>query len=225
MPDDLKELMYAFYHYFYLDGSRKAMHEQNMLRFHSLVKNPAIARPVVELQEKYVALAKQNIGETLSLMGHENLEDCKTGEELFREILKPFEGKLVYLDVWGTWCSPCRKALSKSKEEFERLAPYDVIFLYLANNSDEESWKNVIKEYEVTGDNVVHYNLPNEQQSAVENFLKVNQYPTYRLIDRNGNLLDANADPRNLDAFDTLYIGAEKFPQRNFYPIATSGVL
>ena len=65
-------------------------------------------------------------------------------------------------------------------------------------------WKNVIKEYDVTGENVVHYNLPNEQQSAVENFLKVNQYPTYRLIDRNGNLLDVNADPRDLDAFESL---------------------
>ena len=58
--------------------------------------------------------------------------------------------------------------------------------------------------YDVTGENVVHYNLPNEQQSAVENFLKVNQDPTYRLIDRNGNLLDVNADPRNLDALENL---------------------
>ena len=84
------------------------------------------------------------------------------------------------------------------------MAQYDIVFFYLANRSDDESWKNVIKEYNVTGDNVVHYNLPNEQQSAVENFLKVNQYPTYRLIDRNGNLLDVNADPRDLDAFENL---------------------
>ena len=84
------------------------------------------------------------------------------------------------------------------------MAQYGIVFLYLANRSDDESWKNVIKEYEVTGDNVVHYNLPDVQQSAVENFLKVNQYPTYRLIDRNGNLLDVNADPRDLDAFENL---------------------
>ena len=38
----------------------------------------------------------------------------------------------------------------------------------------------------------------------MENFLKVNGYPTYRLIDRNGNLLDVNADPRNFDAFENL---------------------
>ena len=84
------------------------------------------------------------------------------------------------------------------------MAQYDIVFFYLANRSDDESWKNVIKEYEVTGDNVVHYNLPDVQQSAVESFLKVNQYPTYRLIDRNGNLLDVNADPRDLDAFENL---------------------
>ena len=28
----------------------------------------------------------------------------------------------------------------------------------------QESWENVIKEYNVSGDNVAHYNLPAEQQ-------------------------------------------------------------
>lgn len=190
MPDDLKELMYAFYHYFYLDGSRKAMHEQNMLRFHSLVKNPAIARPVVELQEKYVALAKQNIGETLSLMGHENLEDCKTGEELFREILKPFEGKLVYLDVWGTWCGPCKKEMEHASTIKQAMKGKEVVFLYLANRSPEESWKNIVKEYGLTGEQVVHYNLPNKLQDLLEKYLQVKGYPTYMLIDRKGNIVD-----------------------------------
>ncbi|MBQ3771933.1 MAG: TlpA family protein disulfide reductase, partial [Bacteroidaceae bacterium] len=59
--------------------------------------------------------------------------------------------------------------------------------------------KNVIKQYDVTGDNVVHYNLPADQQSAVEQFVGVNGYPTYRLIDRNGNLVDVNVDARSID--------------------------
>ena len=80
--------------------------------------------------------------------------------------------------------------------------PYDIVYLYLANNSSEESWKNVIKEYNVTGDNVVHYNLPTEQQTAIEHFLGVNSFPTYKLIDRDGNILDLNADPRDLNALE-----------------------
>ena len=56
----------------------------------------------------------------------------------------------------------------------------------------------------MTGDNVVHYNLPAEQQVAIERFLGVNSYPTYKLIDRNGNILDVNADPRDLNALEGL---------------------
>ena len=46
------------------------------------------------------------------------------------------------------------------------------------------------------GDNVVHYNLPQDQQQAIEHFIGMSGYPTYRLIDREGNVLDVNADPR-----------------------------
>lgn len=54
------------------------------------------------------------------------------------------------------------------------------------------------------GKNVIHYNLPSDQQSAVEHFLQVHSWPTYKLIDRNGEVLDVNADPRNLDALARL---------------------
>ena len=190
MPDDLKELMYAFYHYFYLDGSRKAMHEQNMRRFLSLVKNQDIARPVVELQQKYVELEKQDMGETLSSLGYEHLKNCTTGDELFREILKPCEGKVVYLDVWGTWCGPCKKEMEYVSAIKQAMKDKEVVFLYLANGSPEVSWKNIIKEYSLTGEQVVHYNLPNKLQNILEKYLQIKHYPTYLLIDRNGEIVD-----------------------------------
>ena len=44
-----------------------------------------------------------------------------------------------------------------------------------------------------------------------------------KLEETEENLLEHRTD--GTDAFDTLYIGAEKFPVNNAYPIATSGVL
>ncbi|MDO4202014.1 MAG: thioredoxin family protein [Bacteroidales bacterium] len=79
----------------------------------------------------------------------------------------------VLLDIWGTWCAPCKEALSHSTEEYARLKDYDIEFLYLANQSPQESWENVIKEYNMSGPNVAHYNLPEEQQSAIERHLDV----------------------------------------------------
>ena len=174
------------------------------------ILTPAAINTVVEMQNRYLALQRRALSGGESLKTNDEVKEMSDGEKILRKLIEPYKGKFVLVDVWGTWCSPCKRALSHSKELYERMAPYDMVFLYLANRSDEDSWKNVIKEYNVTGDNVVHYNLPGEQQSAVERFLRVNSYPTYRLIDRNGNLLDVNADPRNLDALENLIKALKK---------------
>ena len=174
------------------------------------ISTPAAINTVLEMQNRYLALQRRALSGGESLKTNDEVKDMSDGEKILGKLIEPYKGKFVLVDVWGTWCSPCKRALSHSKELYERMAPYDMVFLYLANRSDEDSWKNVIKEYNVTGDNVVHYNLPSEQQNAVERFLRVNSYPTYRLIDRNGNLLDVNADPRNLDALENLMNALKK---------------
>ena len=121
------------------------------------------------------------------------------GEKILRKLIEPYKGKIILLDIWGTWCGPCKAALAESQEEYERLKEFDLVYLYLCNGSSDESWKNVIKEYDVTGENVVHYNLPQAQQSAIEHFLNVRAFPTYKLIDRDGTILEVNADPRDLE--------------------------
>ena len=63
---------------------------------------------------------------------------------------------------------------------------------------------NVIKEYNVSGDNVAHYNLPAEQQAAIERHLDVHSFPTYKLFNREGQLLDLNVDARELDTLARL---------------------
>ena len=151
----------------------------------------------------YEAIGKRVLS-TDNLKSNDDIKNLSEGEQIMRKLIEPYKGKLVLLDIWGTWCGPCKEALSHSQEEYERLKDYPIVYLYLANRSPDENWKNVIKEYNVTGDNVVHYNLPATQQKAIENYLKVNSFPTYKLFDQQGNLLDINADPRDLEKFEAL---------------------
>ena len=51
----------------------------------------------------------------------------------------------------------------------------------------------------MSGPNVAHYNLPASQQNAIERHLDVHSFPTYKLFNREGNLLDLEIDARNLD--------------------------
>lgn len=154
--------------------------------------------------DKYEQLSQSKLSNDENIKSNDAVKDMTDGEKILRKIIEPYKGKIILLDIWGTWCGPCKQHLQHSQDEYERLKDFEIVYLYLANRSSDESWKNVIKEYKIEGDNVVHYNLPAEQQSAVESFIGINGYPTYKLIDRNGTVLDVNADPIDLDALAGL---------------------
>ena len=196
----LRDIFFAHMFYEMIDGVRQPL--DSLVLDHvekHLVKMPQALAVLKNLNDKYVAIQKRSLSDTANLKSADEVADMSDGEKILRKITEPYRGKLILLDIWGTWCGPCKEALSHSQEEYERLKDFDLVYLYLANRSDNESWKSVIKEYNLVGDNVVHYNLPESQQSAIENFLQVHSFPTYKLIDRDGSVLDVNADPRELE--------------------------
>ena len=187
-----------------INESREPLPDVAVNMMEQEVQLPSAKAAVMALQNKYLEIQQRDITKSGILKSNNDVANMSDGEQILRKLTEPYRGRLVLLDIWGTWCGPCKAALSHSQEEYERLKDYNLVYLYLANRSPEDGWKNVIKEYNVTGENVVHYNLPADQQSAVEHFLQVHSFPTYKLIDRDGKVLDVNADPRNLEALARL---------------------
>ena len=200
----LRDIYTAHALYDYIDDMRQPLAAMTIDWLNENIKLDFARQQVLALNEKYEALSRKDFSNSTNLLSTDNLEGITEGEQILRKIIEPWKGKIILIDVWGTWCGPCKEAMKHSQELYERMKPYDMFFLYMANNSSETSWKNVINEYNVTGENVGHVNLLADQQSAVEDFLKVNSFPSYFLIDREGHLLEVNADPRNLDQFEEL---------------------
>lgn len=198
-----QDIVLATKFYGMIDHERSPLKPYMLAFVDANIQCEAAKQAIHDLNDKYEAIGKRTLS-TDNLKSNDDVKDLSEGEQILRKIIEPYRGKLVLLDVWGTWCGPCKEALAHSQEEYERLKDYPIVYLYLANRSPEENWKNVIKEYNISGDNVVHYNLPDAQQKAVENFLQINSFPTYKLFDQQGNLLDINANPRDLNAFEGL---------------------
>ena len=172
-----------------LDHNRQPLNRTCMAILNQ-IQLPAVRSVILAENDKYINMQKAEVANAECLRPSSDVEGLTDGEAILRKILEPFKGRIVYLDIWGTWCGPCKEKLKESHFVKDQLKDYDIVYLYLANTSPEDSWKNVIKEYNLTGPNCVHYNLPAAQQRAIEQFLKVDSFPTYKLIDKQGNIHD-----------------------------------
>lgn len=181
-----------------IDDTHTSMSPMAIDTLKAMVKNPFCIERIEKDNAHYLTIENREF-DKLVIKSSDNLKDISEGEALLKKIIEPYKGKFVLLDIWGTWCGPCKEALSHSTEEYARLKDYDIQYLYLANGSPQTVWETVIREYNVSGPNVAHYNLPPKQQTAIEQYLNVLAWPTYKLFDRNGNLLDLKVDPRDLE--------------------------
>ena len=198
----LRDIALAHHIYRQIDQTRKPLAPAMKDFFEQQVKLPAALAVVNTINDKYAALERQDFANAASLRPSTDVEGMSDGEKIFRKIIEPYKGRIIYLDIWGTWCGPCKRNLKESWKVKEALKDYDIVYLYLANRSSDESWKNVIKEYNLTGPNCVHYNLPEDQQAAIEHYVGISGYPTYKLIDKEGNIHDLHwLHHEDLDSF------------------------
>ena len=199
----IKDLWFGRQALSYIDHERTSLLPNVLDTLKALISNPVCLAMVEQQNDYYLAIENREF-DKLVLKSSDDLANISEGEALLKKLVEPYKGKFVLLDIWGTWCGPCKEALSHSTEEYARLADYDIQYLYLANNSPQAAWENVIKEYNVSGPNVAHYNLPPEQQKAIESHLGVHSWPTYKLFNRDGNLLDLHIDARDIENLANL---------------------
>ena len=189
----LKELLEVRKFYFSIYENQRRLPDADYQEFKEKITSPALAAPIIILQNHYSQLSKQDIFYAESLKKTDHLIESKDADVLLAQLTAPYKGKVVYMDFWGTWCSPCMQQMKYVGAVKEAFKNKDVIFMYFASTSPEDSWKNAIKENNLTGPNVVHYRLTGEQQAMIERRLSVSGFPTYILMDKMGKVVNMNA--------------------------------
>jgi thiol-disulfide isomerase/thioredoxin/uncharacterized protein YcfL len=99
--------------------------------------------------------------------------------DILSEILIESKTKLIYLDLWATWCGPCRAEIPHLIELHKELLEADVEIISLCLNSDRSLWHQIINDNKMPGK---HFFLDKSQSELLRGKLKFNGFPTYMII-------------------------------------------
>lgn len=114
--------------------------------------------------------------------------------------LSDLKGKNVYLDIWATWCAPCKAEIPWLKELEHDYKGKNIAFVSMSIDDDRShggswdkaktDWKEMVADKELGG---IQIYAPKGWQSEFIRDYRINSIPRFILIDTEGKIVDASA--------------------------------
>jgi thiol-disulfide isomerase/thioredoxin len=117
--------------------------------------------------------------------------------------LSDYKDKIIYLDLWASWCGPCIQTFKTKTPAFEeKLKAYpEVELMYVSIDDKKESWEKYLEKNPMKG---IHAFSGAGFDAPIVQYFKVYGIPRYIIIGKENLLLEANAFRPGDEAFEQL---------------------
>ncbi len=173
----------------------------------------------------YLKYFKQLMERTISFYNDNkvdaNIKFVQGGDSIdtFAELISLFKGKKLYVDVWSSWCAPCRGEFKYKESLAKIMEEYNITPLYISLDQEEQKarWEAIIYTHNLKG---YHFraNKPfiddlnriyqeiNNSGSLKERGNKSFSIPWYIMIDENSKIINSDAPrPSNTVEIEELF--------------------
>ncbi len=123
--------------------------------------------------------------------------------------LSDLKGKYVYIDVWATWCGPCKVQIPFLQKVEKKYHGKNIEFVSLSIDvaADHGKWKQMIKDKNLGG---IQLMADSDWKSKFVADYGINGIPRFILVDPAGNIVSSDAprpsDKKLIDLFNELKI-------------------
>jgi|GEM_PF-292378 len=106
--------------------------------------------------------------------------------------LQDLRGKYVYIDVWATWCAPCKAEIPHLKKVEADYHGKNIAFVSISVDQPKDwgKWEQYVKENNLSGIQLV---ADKAFESEFIRKMNINAIPRFILIDPQGNIVAADA--------------------------------
>lgn len=121
----------------------------------------------------------------------------------FKGLINKFKGKVIYINIWATWCHPCRMDL-QSKKDVKPFAAFaaknDIVVLYICGDKNGKAWKGFITANQLVGYHILmnkhvdvdmHTTFGVYQPREGGKMKKSLYLPRHMIIDQHGAVTDS----------------------------------
>jgi len=172
---------------FFLEDQMDEIAINNLSEFKSTFEPQKKYAKTESAKKKYVSIYNLFSGDT-AFIGKSAYNFSLPDKDGKMVSMKDFKGKVVFIDVWATWCGPCRAQFPFLKEvEEEYKDNKDIVFVGISTDAitNKEKWLKTIEKEKLEG-----IQLIDDVGKSFARKYQIVAIPRFLLIDKQGKWIE-----------------------------------